>query len=70
MTDIEKIIDSPAPQVEVVTDTAGNVAKSAEEQTKDEAQQAFDASQAVRKPVVADASVSAADGSTNSVAGG
>ena len=65
MTDIEKIIDTPAPKVEVVTDTAEDIITS--EQNEDEARRAFAATQAARK---ADASVSAADGSSNNVAGG
>jgi hypothetical protein len=65
MTDTEKIIDSPAPRVEV---PVGDIidGKSAEEQTEDAARKAFDAT---HKPVVDDASPSAADGSTSSTAG-
>ena len=60
----------PAQQVEVpvvkVTDTAGDVATSTDEQNEVPARQLFDAT---HKPVLVDASVSAADGSTSSVAG-
>ena len=70
MTDTDKITNGPAQLVEVpvvkVTDTAADLAKSADEQNEKTAREAFDATQ---KPVVTDASVSAADGSTNSVAG-
>ena len=70
MTDIDKI-NGPAQQVEVpivkVTDTAGDVATATDEQNEATARKAFDAT---HKPVVVDASVSAADGSTSSVAGG
>ena len=70
MTDNNKI-NGPAQQVEVpvvkVIDTEGDVATSVDEQNEVTARQAFDAT---HKPVVDDASVSAADGSTSSVAGG
>ena len=68
MTDTDKITNGPAQQVEVpivkVTDT-GDDAKSVDKQTEEAARKVFDAT---RKPV-ADASVSAADGSATSVAG-
>ena len=69
MTDTDKI-NGPAQKVDVpvspVTDVPRDVDKSTEEQNRDTARQAFDAT---RKPVVEDASLSAADGSTSSVAG-
>ena len=69
MTDTNKI-NGPAQQIEVpvvkVTDTAGDVATSTDEQNEVTVRQVFDAT---HKPVVVDASVSAADGSTSSVAG-
>ena len=63
MTDTNKI-NGPAQQIEVpvvkVTDTAGDVATSTDKQNEVTARQVFDAT---HKPVVVDASVSAADGS-------
>ena len=71
MTDTDKNINGPAEKVDLavspITDAPRDVAKSAEEQTKDVARQAFDAT---HKPAVVDASLSAADGSTSSTAGG
>ncbi len=73
MTDTDKIVNGPAQKVEVpvvkVTDAAGDVAKSAEEQNEAAARQAFEAAKANQKPVLVDASLSAADGSTSSVTG-
>lgn len=66
MTDTDKNINGPAEKVDVpvspMTDAPRDVAKSAEEQTRDAARKAFDAT---HKPGVADASLSAADGSTS-----
>lgn len=70
MTDTDKNINGPARQVEVpivkVTDSPADVATTVDEQNEKVAREAFDA---INKPVVTDASVSAADGSTSSVAG-
>ena len=69
MTDTDKT-NGPAQNVEVpvspVTDAPRDVDKSTEEQNRETAREAFDAT---KKPVVDDASLSAADGSTSTVAG-
>ena len=70
MTDTDKITNGPARLVEVPVvkdpESAADLAKSADEHNEKAAREAFDATQ---KPVGTDASVSAADGSTSSVAG-
>ena len=69
MTDTNKT-NGADQQVDVpvakVTDTDGDAPNTADELSKDAARQAFEATKAARK---ADASVSAADGSTSTVAG-
>jgi hypothetical protein len=73
MTDTDKNINGPAEKVELavspITDAPRDVAKSAEEQTKDAARKVFNASQAATKPAVANASLSAADGSASNTTG-
>lgn len=71
MTDINKIIDTKSQDVEAavekVTDAARDVVKTVEEQSKEAARQAFEATKASRSADVA--SVGAADGNTSTVAG-